>query len=286
MTLGKRLLAPYLDEYRAKRQALNAAAGFAGAGAVELGKRAYNMYRRYKMRRQLRRKMSRKTGRSGRILYSDTNKGSSDWMKRRRRTSVRAYRSKLLRASADADHDRSVYAAGAVTKPLPSNPALKHVSYLGQPIRNSFWTSAGGYTGTKTFVKNDLTLRGGTIKQYIYNPNEHPLRVEFYEIWSKELVPGWTDGDYNAAWDPTLIDDFQRYFKLGATKIITINPHTRVNFNWTIKPQKVDQSIFNAGCKRVMYFMAIQSSVAGAGQNAIYSAQHSLSFVGDAINET
>lgn len=245
-------------------------------------------YRRPAFRRRSYRKSyrGRRNVRRSKSSWASTNGARfSSTPYRGRRVSKTVWRKRQLRASDDAEHYRSVLTASGVnaTSGLIGTALVAFEPF----IPNLFYTVAGGlqnYTTDRDF-SGDLFLRGGRTSITFSNPNPGTLRVRLWEV--RTTTNGTLSGSLplsavSSAWDPTVVPDFQRFYKIMRPTEFLLRSAQVVSKNAYIAAYKLDTSMFAAEQQRSFWVYSFSPVDVPGAVNMIVEVTSSVSFTGDA----
>lgn len=202
---------------------------------------------------------------------------------RGRRLSRRAYNRQLFRASGQQQHWRSAstLAATVTTGAVITESLVGYVPF--QP--NSFWTASGGLIESDKDFTGDIYCRGGISKLSLNNSSAGTIRVRFWKVRTT------SNGDLGSslpitavvnAWDPSLVTDFQRYFRFRDSTDILLRPNQTYQQIAKLRSEKIDQSMFNAENTRDFWVFMYSAVDDTSGLNLDVQTDTNMSFTADA----
>jgi len=234
----------------------------------------------------------RKRGRvAKRGQYGATNFGSlAHTGFRNNRVPYRRWLRTALRATDNQQHYRSIQTLAAV---VVSGAATGTWTGMRAGIPGSFWTTTGGFVNTEgwsaipTFI-SDLYIRGGKLDLIVTNTNTGNLLEvttwvgRFKSRAYTSAIPASTTND--AAWDPSLIADFQGLYSFSkpvVSVVLPLNSCTRTEY---VSGKKVDLGQWNSDVEpgRPFWIIKLVNLNSAAAMNTNIESRHSISFSGDA----
>jgi len=214
--------------------------------------------RRYRIRRRFR----------GKRAYASTSQWGRPYSFsfRRKRRSLRRYRSLLWKDTASKAHYRSyAHVPAIVTSPTGlGNAGVYFLQALGTqgfgtmntPGGTQFWSTGGGAQQINEGVAvpafdSDIVLRGGVARISVMNPEtDVPCRVKIFAVWAStspaaSIYVNNNNTNKSLEWDPTVIPDFYRFGRvLFRKEALLPDVNSSMECMYRFKPQKIDQGDF------------------------------------------
>lgn len=240
-------------------------------------------YRRLYRRRTYSRK---RTGRRNGSVWAKTNSGTiASTPYRGRRVSKTVWRKRQLRASDDAEHWRSALTVSGInaTTATIGTALVAFVAWMP----NQFWTPTGGLQNelTDKSFAGDLFVRGGRTSITFSNPNTGTIRIRLWKV--RTTTNGSLGGSLpvstvSSAWDPSLVEDFQRFYRFYEPTEFLLKSTEVYSRNAYIRAGKLDQSMFAGSNQRDFWVYSYSNVDVATAKNLIVEVTTSLSFTGDA----
>lgn len=240
----------------------------------------------------------RRTAR-GRTTTSRASAAVSVGTFRARKTSTRRWRNMLWQDTIAKQHYRSL---DDVSTPLSTPNTITDANFIQvSALPNNFWTAGGGAVSPDPAIllpafTGDITLRGGIARIAVANrvnpvdtaPSD-PVRVTIFAIWSGPNTSGFTFpvNPVPIMWEPSTIPDFSRYGRVQFKReTILKGDGEAVQCYFKFKPQKIDQSQFNLGGRKLVWFVLASQMTNTEGtptaENLDVVTSHNISFSADA----
>lgn len=218
------------------------------------------------------------------------------WM-RKKPFNKRVYRRKLFNASSDATKYRTIFSlTGTNTTPVSMSRA--RVTTRAAILQDFFLISGGSTEAsfvTTANLKDKIFVRGGTMRFTLTNDpgdaeNLVPIRVRVWFGWMRETnFPAFEavfgNPDVSSIWDPTIVPDWQRYFKISdyCEKILLISDS--LGWEKRVRPFQFDTSTPGIAAYNLPAYVISVAPLATVTVPVTYSVNtsYNLSYTADAV---
>lgn len=251
----------------------------------------------FKRRRFIRRRRFGRFSRRVTSVSTNSTRAISAAGFRSRRIRPRVYRSMLWRDTQSEPHWRSVFSSGAVIT-TPNNITDSTVTVIR--ALQDFYTIAGGAQPIDSGVAvpnfgQDIVLRGGVCRLTLANPNPDiaavgggdTIRCRVFAVWTtKNTDLGVWPPSVPSLWDPSIITDFSRYFKVLFSREFMMEPNGRafdVSFRHRLK--KIDKNEFQNNNNQ-LFWIVLTNQITNAdvlAESITAVVSHNVSFTADQL---
>nr|QTE03428.1 MAG: capsid protein [Psittacidae CRESS-DNA-virus sp.] len=207
---------------------------------------------------------------------------------RGRKMPFRKYKRVLWNASTLKEHHRSLLMNSIGLSAPASNISMNVQSY--PMIPDSFWSTTGGSTVNLSF-DSDIFIRGGITTLRVRNNGDAPVQVIVWKLRSTgngasaaAVIPLTV----SAMWDPTVITDFERYFRIKQRIAFAVEPNDSNSLIHRLFPEKIEAQNFNTDPVTFLtsnrdYWVVGINSAGSTGPNCTINYGHNMSFTCDRI---
>jgi len=219
--------------------------------------------------------------RVGRRSYATNSQRGNTSMQgyRGRKMPYKRYLRNMYNSTQFKEHHRSLDTTAVGASSNVSNTAAN--VYVNSMIKDDFWLPAGGSINPIVPDK-DIFIRGGVCSITYRNNGDSPLTIKTWKIFRHTTAVFNISSPRNAMWDPTCVDDFERFWNIRGSFQCIIEPGDQNTITHYIGKRKVEDADFNAGYRRDYWITTINGTV-GAAQSVTILVGHNLSFVADRV---
>nr|QTE03404.1 MAG: capsid protein [Pavo cristatus CRESS-DNA-virus sp.] len=204
---------------------------------------------------------------------------------RGRKMPFRKYKRVLWNASTLAEHHRSVLMNSNGQTAPASNILQKIRSY--PMIPDSFWSAAGGSVDGDLNIDGDIFIRGGITTLRVRNNGDAPVQIIVWKIRTTSNGTGnagFFAFDDSAMWDPSVISDFERIFRVRQRIAFSVEPNDNNSLIHRLFAEKIEAQNFNesSGLSSNRDYWVVGVNSAGSSEpNCTINWGHNLSFTAD-----
>lgn len=233
-------------------------------------------------RRRSRRTYPRRSYRGRRNSYVSSQRGNvSNFGYRSRRKPYRRYIKSLYNQSELAHHHRSFDTRAFTQQTGTANTLMSILAY--PMVTQTFWNVGGGSVNP-VIPDTDLFVRGGVCSILIRNTGDVPINCKIWKMvtTSNSANPFGSLIFQDYAWDPTVVNDFQKNYRILENYKMSIEPNDQTTLMHRLRPHKLDITEFNDEHSRTYWCVGLYELDVNPFNIAL-SLSHNLSFTADAL---